>query len=39
MGLFPNDFMDYSKKSIDHLIQNKANYYIPTPVISEGEGK
>lgn len=39
MGLFPNDFMDYSKKSIDHLIQNKSNYYIPTPVISKGEGK
>ena len=39
MGLFPNDFMDYSKRSIDHLIQNKSNYYIPTPVISKGEGK
>jgi NADH-quinone oxidoreductase subunit M len=39
MGLFPNDFMDYSKKSIDHLIQNKSNYYIPAPVISKGEGK
>lgn len=28
MGLFPNHFMDYSKKSVDHLIQNKLNYTL-----------
>lgn len=28
MGLFPNHFMDYSKKSVDHLIENKSNYVL-----------
>jgi NADH-quinone oxidoreductase subunit M len=28
MGLFPNHFMDYSKKSVEHLIQNKHNYTL-----------
>ena len=28
MGLFPNHFMDYSKKSVDHLIENKSNYTL-----------
>ena len=30
MGLFPNNFMDYSKSSIDNLIKNKNNYSFPT---------
>lgn len=34
MGIFPNDFMNYSKSSIDYLIQNKTNYTIPiAPVV------
>jgi len=28
MGLFPNHFMDYSKKSIEHLITNQQNYSL-----------
>lgn len=28
MGLFPNHFMDHSKKSVDHLIENKSNYVL-----------
>lgn len=28
MGIFPNHFMDYSKKSVDHLISNKSNYTL-----------
>lgn len=28
MGIFPNHFMDYSKKSVDHLISNKHNYTL-----------
>ena len=28
MGLFPNHFMDFSKKSVDHLIENKSNYTL-----------
>jgi NADH-quinone oxidoreductase subunit M len=28
MGFFPNHFLDYSKASIDHLIQNKHNYQL-----------
>ncbi|AZZ38214.1 Fe-S-binding domain-containing protein [Bdellovibrio sp. qaytius] len=28
MGIFPNHFMDYSKKSVDHLIANKHNYTL-----------
>lgn len=29
MGLFPNDFMDYSKASVDHLIKYKHEYTLP----------
>lgn len=29
MGLFPNNFMDYSKASVDNLIKTKNNYSIP----------
>jgi NADH-quinone oxidoreductase subunit M len=28
MGIFPNHFMDYSKKSVDHLLTNKQNYFL-----------
>ncbi len=28
MGVFPNHFMDFSKKSIDHLLANKQNYSL-----------
>ena len=28
MGLFPNQFLNYSKKSIDHLIVNQSNYEL-----------
>lgn len=28
MGLFPNHFLDWSKASIDYLVQNKDNYEI-----------
>lgn len=28
MGLFPNNFLDYSKASIDHLVQNRTNYNL-----------
>lgn len=28
MGLFPNTIMDYSKKSVEHLINNKADYTL-----------
>ncbi len=28
MGLFPNTIMDYSKQSINHLLQNKQNYSL-----------
>ena len=28
MGLFPNNFMQYSKKSVDHLIENRYNYTL-----------
>ncbi len=28
MGLFPNHFMDYSTKSIEHLIANQQNYSL-----------
>jgi NADH-quinone oxidoreductase subunit M len=34
MGLFPNQFLDYSKASIDHLIKDSAQYEL-----SEGAGK
>lgn len=29
MGLLPNNFMDYSKASVDHLIKSKNNYSFP----------
>lgn len=28
MGLFPNQFLNYSKASLDHLLQNKTNYSL-----------
>lgn len=28
MGLFPNQFLNFSKASLDHLIQNKTNYSL-----------
>lgn len=28
MGLFPNTFLDWTKASVDHLIQNKGNYQL-----------
>ncbi|OFZ28468.1 MAG: NADH dehydrogenase [Bdellovibrionales bacterium RIFCSPHIGHO2_01_FULL_40_29] len=28
MGIFPNHFMDFSKTSVEHLIQNKMNYTL-----------
>ncbi len=28
MGLFPNHFLNYSKASIDYLVQNKSNYNL-----------
>jgi NADH-quinone oxidoreductase subunit M len=28
MGLFPNQFMNYSKTSVDYLIQNKNQYML-----------
>lgn len=28
MGIFPNHFMDYSKKSVEHLVENKHNYTL-----------
>jgi NADH-quinone oxidoreductase subunit M len=28
MGLFPNQFLDYSKASINHLVTSKANYQL-----------
>lgn len=28
MGLFPNHFLDYSKASIDHLVEHRDNYYL-----------
>ena len=39
MGLFPNDFMDYSKSSVDNLIKNKNNYTLEYPKIIKIEGK
>jgi len=28
MGLFPNQFLDWSKASVDHLIQNRSSYSL-----------
>lgn len=36
MGLFPNNFMRYSKASVDYLITNKGNYNL---IISGSESK
>lgn len=35
MGLFPNQFMNYSKASVDYLIKNKMNYTL----VLDSEGK
>jgi NADH-quinone oxidoreductase subunit M len=35
MGIFPNQFLDYSKASIAHLIQNKSNYNLNVMTDSE----
>ncbi len=32
MGLFPNHFLDWSKASVDYLVQNKDNYQIGAKV-------
>ncbi len=34
MGLFPNNFLYFSKASIDHLIQNKNNYSLTVGEVS-----
>ncbi|MFZ3230131.1 MAG: NADH-quinone oxidoreductase subunit M [Pseudobdellovibrio sp.] len=41
MGLFPNQFMNYSKASVDYLIKNKMNYAlaISGEEIQSGEAK
>ncbi|MBX3041365.1 MAG: NADH-quinone oxidoreductase subunit M [Bdellovibrionaceae bacterium] len=31
MGLLPNHFIDYSKASIEHLVNNRTNYSLPLP--------
>ncbi|MEZ0391176.1 MAG: Fe-S-binding domain-containing protein, partial [Pseudobdellovibrionaceae bacterium] len=28
MGIFPNQFLDYSKSSVDHLVKNMNNYNL-----------
>lgn len=35
MGLFPNQFLNYSKTSIDYLIKNKSNYTLPVSGLPE----
>lgn len=35
MGLFPNQFLNYSKTSIDYLIKNKSNYTLPVSGLHE----
>ena len=35
MGIFPNHFLDWSKASVDHLVQNKSNYNL----LVLGDGK
>jgi NADH-quinone oxidoreductase subunit M len=46
MGLFPNHFLDYSKSSIDFLVNNKNNYHLSisgsqpaTEVVQAAEGE
>ncbi|MNL47353.1 NADH:ubiquinone oxidoreductase subunit M [compost metagenome] len=46
MGLFPNHFLDYSKTSIDFLVNNKNNYHLSisgsqpaTEVVQAAEGE
>ena len=34
MGLFPNHFLDWSKTSIEHLLNNRMNYELSTSPIS-----
>lgn len=34
MGIFPNHFIDYSKASIEHLVNNRAEYYLSTSAAS-----
>lgn len=35
MGIFPNHFLDWSKASVEHLVQNKSNYNL----LVLGDGK
>ena len=37
MGLFPNHFLDYSKASIDHLVNNRTNYNLT--IVNPGDQK
>lgn len=30
MGLLPNNFLNYSKASVDHLVKNRTSYYLST---------
>lgn len=36
MGLYPQTFLSYSEKSIDHLIKNKANYELTVATPNAG---
>lgn len=45
MGIFPNHFLDWSKASIDHLVNNKTNYELTIfdrsvahSLVNSGEG-
>lgn len=37
MGLFPNNFLDYSKSSLDHLIKNRTNYLLSDMSANKGD--
>lgn len=37
MGLFPNQFLDYSRPSIDHLIKSQGNYILKVAQSEEAE--
>lgn len=39
MGLFPNQFLDYSKASVKHLVANKNRYYLQIEDIKSGNLK
>ncbi len=39
MGLFPNQFLDYSKASVKHLVTNKNRYYLQFEEIKSGNLK